>query len=164
MWIEIPGYSWKGKGLWRHPPHGGCGLKSNVAVSKGRPEASHPPHGGCGLKCSSYNILQSILMSSSAWRMWIEIVLLTQNYLTKTVILRMEDVDWNIWMPLQTRLHRASSSAWRMWIEIHHCIKLIIRNSLSSSAWRMWIEIMMNVRAFVLLKVILRMEDVDWNL
>ena len=33
----------------RHPPHGGCGLKS-VRFARPSLSVSHPPHGGCGLK------------------------------------------------------------------------------------------------------------------
>ncbi len=118
MWIEIGDISIGGTLGARHPPHGGCGLKScfdpqgsytvgssstrrmwiEIDIGSGSDSVTngHPPHGGCGLK---YLIRLGFLpakKSSSTRRMWIEIII--------TII--------------TTEKIMTSSSTRRMWIEI----------------------------------------------
>ena len=94
--------------FWRsgHPPHGGCGLKSFSASMK-LSSASvilRMEDVDWNREASERRLWKDL--SSSAWRMWIEI---TNLFICKGAT--------------------TSSSAWRMWIEICSCLIFISRIS-----------------------------------
>ena len=50
VWIEISTGAIAITDDNSHPPHGGCGLKSELLREIKKEYHGHPPHGGCGLK------------------------------------------------------------------------------------------------------------------
>ena len=101
---------------------------------------SHPPHGGCGLKSGNVSVACHHTKSSSAWRMWIEML-------------------HRLWCHSTTARHPPHGGC-----GLKLCKAVLCSDcSLSSSAWRMWIEICWYLQYGQQGLVILRMEDVDWN-
>ena len=92
VWIEIAGQPEKQVLEQRHPPLGGCGLKSLRQASRHRMHC-HPPLGGCGLKYENVKKYGQELESPSAWRVWIEIQYDFYNSIIILVTLRLEGVD-----------------------------------------------------------------------
>ena len=77
-----------------HPSCEGCGLKS-VAKDMLDLGPSHPSCEGCGLKFQKNYKAELLKLSSFVWRMWIEIRVGGGTPISRVVILRVKDVDWN---------------------------------------------------------------------
>ena len=105
----------------------------------------------------------ALLLSLSARRAWIEIMILSTAAKVKSVALRKESVDRNAGQGGIGQHGQGSLSARRAWIEI--IIQLLeCQPGGSLSARRAWIEIMRSWSKCWTTKVALRKESVDRNL
>ena len=118
VWIEILRQRADYKCQERHPPHGGCGLKSKMLQGYHQNPKGHPPHGGCGLKLKLQFLYRYQNRSPSTRRVWIEIrrictVLASgvSSPSTRRVWIEIISLSWS-------SVFVSSPSTRRVWIEI----------------------------------------------
>ena len=94
MWIEMmTGARWVSRAVDRSSPTWGMWIEMPLTTSRQNFSIGHPPHGGCGLKSQPPQANMRICKSSPTWGMWIEMMEVVFDAPQDRVIPHMGDVD-----------------------------------------------------------------------
>ena len=124
----------------------------------------HHPHGWCGLKFKREKTEDENNSSPPTWVVWIEISNANdQRAVTIEVTTHTGGVDWNFKVLNALLVPPTSPPTRVVWIEIYRLGYEQWCNSMSPPTWVVWIEILCIFRGRNFFAVTTHMGGVDWN-